>query len=475
MADKDGRSPFIRLFETSFGLYLYDVNKNKILELPENVYAYLDGKVFECDDSIEYYLKDLERKGYLRPNQVQISEHIVTEYYDSFLQNNLSQLVLQVTQRCNLNCEYCSYSGNYMNRSHANRNMPFDIVRKSIDFLVAHSRDADDLSIGFYGGEPLLEFDLIKKAVEYAGQVFEGRIVHYSFTTNATLLTEDKFEFLVKNNFSILISLDGPEEVQNRHRKFANSEIGSFKIIMQNIKKLQDQYPQFFEKQVAFNSVMDPTKGLCDICDFTSNNECIKDSPFMSSVIDSTYAKKAIAYSEKFAEELEYEKFKVFLWKIGRVDKNNISPLMRQHFAGLKETATLLERINQDTLPEKGHRGGPCIPGVRKLFVMVDGVLYPCEKVSEISNASCIGHIDTGIDIKKALKLLNIERITSDKCQQCWAYRLCYLCVAQADDGHEISASKILNRCEVCKNVIEENIKDYVVLRKFGYNYQLDR
>ncbi len=62
------------------------------------------------------------------------SEHPVTEYYDSFLNNNLSNIILQITQKCNLNCSYCIYSGNYHNRQHANKWMSVETAKKAIDY-----------------------------------------------------------------------------------------------------------------------------------------------------------------------------------------------------------------------------------------------------------------------------------------------------------------------------------------------------
>ena len=84
------------------------------------------------------------------------------------------------------------------------------MAKKGIEYLIAHSRDSGRIGISFYGGEPLLAFDLIQDCVEYSKREAEGRRVDFHFTTNGTLLTEEKLPFLVENQFSILISLDGP-------------------------------------------------------------------------------------------------------------------------------------------------------------------------------------------------------------------------------------------------------------------------
>ena len=469
-------NPFIHLFKIGRRSFLYDVNKNRIKEIPDNVYQYLlNGVTDRAEEAseAENYIQKLKAEGFLKSNRPQVSEHPVTEYYRAFADNDLGQLTLQVTQKCNLNCEYCVYSGNYHNRQHADKWMTFETAKKAIDYLAAHSGDAERPSLGFYGGEPLLAFDLIKECTLYAEKVFEGRSLLLNFTTNGTLLTEDKLDFLVQHGFTMLISLDGPENVQNRHRKFANSEIGSFELLMSNVDNMKRKYPDYFRENVSFNTVIDPQYPFTEICDFALQNEIVRDSYFMSSIVNDTYADVRTEYSSEFRQEYAYEKFKTMLMMTGRLDKSRISPVMRAHFSGIKQIATAFERYHQDVLPDKGHRGGTCIPGVRKLFVTVDGRFYSCERVSESSQAGHIGDIDNGIDEDKALSILNIEKISSERCRNCWGYHFCNLCVARADDGQQMTDCKLCKECGDCKAGIEGYLKDYVVLHEFGYDHEI--
>ena len=469
--------PFIHLFQVNEKNYCYDVNKNHIIEIPKKIYQYLlTDQISDRDEESEIinYVEELKERGFLKSNHSQVSEHPATEYYNSFVNNDLGQLTLQVTQKCNLDCSYCIYSGNYNNRQHADKWMTFEIAKKAIDYYVAHSSDEKEVSLGFYGGEPLLAFDFIKECVAYAEEEFDGRKVLYSFTTNGTLLTDEKFDFLVRYGFTILISLDGPEHVHNRHRKFANSEIGSFETLMRNISNLKSKYPDYYKTNIAFNTVLDQRCTFADIADFLLTNENFKDSRFMASTINDTYADTAIKYNSTFIEEYEYEKFKTILWLTGRLSKQQISPIMNDSFANVRKMAIVFERFNQEVLSYKGHRGGPCIPGVRKLFVTVEGKFYPCERVSESSTVAQIGDVYSGIDEEKALSVLNIERISTEKCKKCWAYFFCHLCVAHADDGNKMSQCKLCKACDESKMNVEEMMKDYVVLRELGYSQEID-
>ena len=139
--------PFIHLLEIPYGKYVYDLNKSSVIKVPDAVYAYLKDMTGEPNAEVREYLEDLKAQGYLKEKHVKVSEHPVTEYYHSFVKNNLGQLTLQVTQGCNLKCEYCAYSGNYFNREHTNKSMSFETAKKAIDYFISHSRDSSHFSI----------------------------------------------------------------------------------------------------------------------------------------------------------------------------------------------------------------------------------------------------------------------------------------------------------------------------------------
>ena len=141
-----------------------------------------------------------------------------------------------MTQNCNFRCKYCVYSGaeNSYQRVHSNKVMNWNTARKAIDFLWEHSIDSKDVNIGFYGGEPLLEFDLIKKAIEYSRKKFMGKEISFSMTTNGTLLTEEIIRFLSKNKVQLVISLDGAKEINDENRVFKNGS-GTYDRVIRKI------------------------------------------------------------------------------------------------------------------------------------------------------------------------------------------------------------------------------------------------
>src|SRR5699024_8096020 len=130
-------------------------------------------------------------KGICLPGEVKEIFHPMTPFLTHLLQHRIRDVILQVTQNCNLRCGYCTYGGNYKNRTHSLKTMNFELAKKAIDFGVERSQESSDFVVSFYGGEPLLAFNLIKKCVAYAKENIQGKELHFNMTTNGTLLTTE--------------------------------------------------------------------------------------------------------------------------------------------------------------------------------------------------------------------------------------------------------------------------------------------
>lgn len=469
------QEPFIHAFSTSQGNYIYDVNTDKILKVPYEVYLYLESKKNYNDISFEAkeYIKNLKNNGFLKNNKVCKTEHPATELLSSYIENNLKYLVLQVTQNCNLRCDYCVYSGSYHNRTHSNKRMSLDIAKKGIDYLIKNSKNSKDLTIGFYGGEPLLEFDLIKNCVEYIETQTQGKKVIFNLTTNGTLLDNEILKFLVEKEFLITISLDGPEKVHDRNRQFANTNIGSFDILLTNLKTIADKYPTYFKYKVNINSVLTTEDGYKCVSDFFSQNSYLNKLDITSEIVSDTRSKKQLNIYKQFMEERGYEYFKLYLSKLGRYNENNVSVLMKKNMERFDQLRRNRSSFRNE-LPKKWHHGGPCIPGSNRLFVNVDGDFFPCEKVCETSEFVTMGNVNTGIDLNKAKNILNIENINKEKCYDCWIYSNCFLCAQSLKDLNINEYNNLDEECNLMRREIEESFKDYCVLKECGYNLDID-
>lgn len=168
---------------------------------------------------------------------------------------NVNNIVFEVTDACNLACTYCinreMYSTHMLRKK---TKLPFNATKATLDYLVPlwnselNKSPYKDIIIGFYGGEPLVNFPTIKECVEYCKEIPQ-RIFKFMMTTNGTLL-DQHMDFLVKNNFRLTISLDGNSKGQS-YRTFSNGK-NSFNKVYSNLKLLQRKYPIFWEKKYFF-------------------------------------------------------------------------------------------------------------------------------------------------------------------------------------------------------------------------------
>ena len=197
------------VFKSVMDFYLFDRESSRLVSLTSEEVVALSSKDSETKAKME---EKLRKYGVCFPTKLQKIVHPATDTLEERLAANMHYLVLQVTQSCNLRCEYCAYSGNYYNRSHEANYMSVEVAKKAVDFLFDHSTNALEVGIGFYGGEPLLNFSLIKKIIAYIEEKYSGKAVRYNMTTNATLLTDEIIDYLVEKEFQLVFSIDGPKK-----------------------------------------------------------------------------------------------------------------------------------------------------------------------------------------------------------------------------------------------------------------------
>lgn len=467
--------PFIKLFRTVKACYIFDVNTTSIIRIDRDIYLELERLVSgiityeQLSNVSQDKVNKLKKQGFLEPCKLDLEiKHAVADQIENYIQNNVHQLILQVTQNCNLRCKYCVYSGSYVNRGHTKKRMSIETAKKAIDFYRKHNGNLEVAMISFYGGEPLLEMKLIHEIIAYANKVFKGKNIRYNMTTNATLLNDEIVKFLYENDISITISLDGPQAIQDNSRVFAESGKGTFDVIMKKLDYIKKNYPDYMDN-ISFNAVLDEKNDFQCSSNFYTY-DFISSAMVSSTTLSLNSAKNEIQYTEAFDINYRYELFKAYLCLIGRLDRKYVSKLIEVQIGIMKES------IHKKIIA-KGKRGstyhpsGACIAGATRLFVNVDEKFYPCERVSESCEAFVLGDLDNGFDIKKIERLLNIARLTPDKCKTCWAGDFCNLCAAGMEEGNELSCAKRLKRCESVKAACELQLKEYCMLREHGYHF----
>lgn len=154
----------------------------------------------------------------------------------------VQNIALFVTQQCNFRCVYCYGDGG---RYGTGGEMRIETARKAVDWFIEQSQRMKKLHISFFGGEPLLNFSLIKDVVQYAlkrgtecGKQFE-----FNITTNGSLLDDEKIVFLKEYKIEPFISIDGPKELQDTQRPFENGQ-GTYETVVEKAGKLLEVFPE---------------------------------------------------------------------------------------------------------------------------------------------------------------------------------------------------------------------------------------
>lgn len=464
-----GEKPFIQCFKTPKSKYFYDFNTNAIVRVSDDVFEVLKkGNISEpdteCRAETKQQIEELKEKGFLKNSRWQHIEHPSNRFLKYLLNSSAKSMTLQVTQQCNLKCNYCPYSGSYYNREHNNRNMTFETAKKAVDFYITHAFDMPSLQVGFYGGEPLIQYDLIKKVVEYCEGKCFGKKVQYRMTTNATLLTDEIIDFLMTHDFTLTISLDGPQNYhdKNRHRI---DDSGSFSVVLKNIDKIYSKYPEKKES-IMFNCVLDPENDMECVNEFFLTADKIREYRVLFSPLsrDGIKDEEQFLPDESYIEQYQYELFKLFYEKTKKVDQINVSKIVESYYLQIKNSYA--DRMITGLTEETSHPSGPCIPGCHKLFVDVEGNFYPCEKVCECSNEMIIGNVWDGFEFSRVERVLNVGKLTAEQCKNCWSAKFCFLCASHLDQGDGISKELKLSNCEQVRANVLDDFKDYCMLQE---------
>lgn len=222
------------------------------------LYSIEDSGLYEIDDKIEYilvlsgYTPDELFSKLAKEKNMEIEEikNLLQMIYSAglVLDSNpdetdsgsmrLAALTLMVSQECNMKCAYCyGDGGEYNNRG----KMSLETALRAVDYLIENSHDVK-LAIAFLGGEPLLNFGLIKEVVKYCSvkESETGRTFSYTITTNGTLLTPEIENFLISNQIRTQISIDGTKKAHDQMRYF-NKKKPSYTVVVDKTKSMREQ------------------------------------------------------------------------------------------------------------------------------------------------------------------------------------------------------------------------------------------
>lgn len=382
----------------SGSVHIFDNLTYKILDYwpnERNVFVNLnmhpENEIRECIDEI----KELEKNGLL--------------FTKSFVPHDLNNynpvikaMCLHIAHACNLKCKYCfADEGSYHGE---NALMSFEVGKKSVDFLIKNSGKRKNLEVDFFGGEPLLNFDVVKKIVAYARQQEKiySKQFRFTMTTNGVLLDNEKIDYLNENMYNVVLSVDGRKEVNdNMRQKFDGSS--SYDCIIPN-----------FQKFVALRK----DKNYYVRATFTHHNlDFVNDILHLNNLgFDQISVEPVVAGSNADYVLQENDLRKIFdeydrLTKIMLCNKKKFNFF---HFM-----------IDLDNGPCFAKRAIGCGAATEYLAVSPNGDLYPCHQFVGLPEFK-MGNVSSdelNQRIKNNFNSCNVY--TKSKCNDCWAKFYC--------------------------------------------------
>lgn len=354
-------------------------------------------EIISCIEDI----KELEKNGKL------FSKDIYENYAFDFKnrKTEIKALCLHVAHTCNLNCEYCFASqGKY----HGERAlMSYEVGKRALDFLIENSGNRHNLEVDFFGGEPLMNFEVVKKLVEYARkqEKIYNKNFRFTLTTNGLLINDEVIDFVNKEMSNVVLSLDGRKEVHDHLRKTITGE-GSYDIIIPKFKKL-------VEARKGKNYYIRGT--------FTHNNvDFLKDILHMADLGFKELSMEPVvcAPNEPYAlteQDLPIikEQYELLAKEMIKRDSENNGFTFYHYMLDLTHGPCIYKRISG------------CGSGTEYLAVTPWGDLYPCHQFVGDEKFK-LGDIYNGITntkIRDEFKLCNAY--ARPECKDCWAKLYC--------------------------------------------------
>ena len=315
-------------------------------------------------------------------------------------------LCLHIAHDCNLSCRYC-FAGEGKYHGKEPELMSYEVGKAALDFLVANSGSRRNLEVDFFGGEPLLNFDVVKKLVAYGRSLEEAHGKHFRFTltTNGVLLSDEVMEFANREMDNVVLSIDGRKEVNDRMRPFAKGA-GSYDLIVPKFKKFAESRGQ--QKYYVRGTYTKYNK------DFAADVLHLADLGFKQISVEPVVAKPEDDYAltEEDLDELyaEYDKLAAeMVRRKGTEEEFNFFHFM----------------IDLEGGPCVYKRLSGCGSGTEYLAVTPKGELYPCHQF--VGNPSFLmGDVFTGVkreDIVSDFKKNNVY--AKEKCKSCFARFYC--------------------------------------------------
>lgn len=400
--------------------------KEKVFEKLKDLYS--ETEISEAIDDVE----ELKAYGQL------FTEDIYQDFVMDFKKRPtvVKALCLHIAHDCNLACKYCfAEEGEYHGRRAL---MSYEVGKKALDFLVSNSGKRRNLEVDFFGGEPLMNWDVVKRLVEYGRSIEKeyDKKFRFTLTTNGVLLNDEVLEFVNKEMSNVVLSIDGREQVHNKMRPFRNGK-GSYDLIVPKFLKTAESRKQtnYYVRGTFTHYNLDFSKDVLHLADLGFKQISVE---------------PVVALPEE-----DYA-----------IREDDIPQLLEEYDILAKE---MIDRHKRGQDFNFFHfmidlEGGPCVAkrlsgcgsGTEYLAVTPWGDFYPCHQF--VGNEEfLLGNVDDGIvntGIRDEFKLCNVY--AKEKCRNCFARFYCSGgCAANSYNFHKSILDAYDIGCELQKKRVE--------------------
>lgn len=375
-------------------------SKESIIEMMLSKYAVSEYSRKDIEEAMEE-IEELKKEGCL------FTQDIYENYIIDFKkrQTVVKALCLHIAHDCNLACRYCFASeGEYQGDRGL---MSFEVGKQALDFLIANSGNRKNLEVDFFGGEPLMNFNVVKQLVQYGREQekIHNKNFRFTLTTNGVLLNDDIIEFLNQEMANVVLSVDGRKDVHDWMRPTRNGK-GSYELIMPKFQKLAKSRNQkdYYVRGTFTRHNLDFAKDVLHLADLG----------FKQISVEPVVADEAEEYA---------------------IQEADIQKIFDEYDQLARE---LIERKKNGKGVNFFHfnidlSGGPCVAkrlsgcgsGTEYLAVTPWGDLYPCHQFVG-KEEFLMGNVFDGVkktDIRDEFKLCNVY--AKPKCKECFARFYC--------------------------------------------------
>jgi len=429
----------ISFFEIDKFTYEYGNNLEEID--PSNV---SDEKSFNLiNELIEWDILQKDKNQFLAKHK-NLNPFLHAEAKEAKIFNSL---FLVLTRDCNLRCKYCSADYGKFGEENPINLMSFETAKKSVDFFIEHMNERlEQILIVFVGGEPLLNFDVLKKTVEYC-ETIQNHEINFALNTNGILMTEEMAIWFKEQNIPVRFSIDGLKNIHDANRIYPDGK-GSFDDAIKgyNIYKKHND-------DLSVQASIPRSKYLVE-----SVLELWKNQSFQ---VLANYTGKSLFVDTKDFEMDEADK-KLYIEQIDVINDIIIDRITKEDKTQwIHITSTLLERLhNRDRSPVG------CGVGF-SISITPDEEIYLCQGFVGLSEYT-IGNLTTGVNLSKLKSFGDTYKSFLNKCSDCMVRNICSVnCIAQYIVDNKITDDTTPSEnCNLAKELLKSTILMYNKLKQ---------